>query len=223
MDRLEIERQLQRHEQQTSRNKQQKQLLFYKFNTNNTHVFIKTLFMLLLAISGGFISKTLGCGTQKVFENMTTKHIILFSLIYFTLDISDDSDGEPLHPIAQFKQSIFLYIGFLLFTKMNFYFTMGAFALLCTSYILGNHSKHLNWHITRLKNKKKKDTAEEGKLSEYEILDNQSKSYQKYANYAIGSVLIIGCFSYLIIKKKEYGSRFSYITFFQGVTKCDSL
>ena len=225
MDRLEIERQLQRHEQQLNSNNNQKvQISFWNFNNNNnTQIFIKALFLLLLSISGGFTSKTLGCGTQKAFQNMTTKHIILFALIYFTLDISENPDEAPIHPYEQFKKAVILYIGFILFTKMNLYFTMVAFALLCISYVIGNYVKNLDWHINNI-NKKQKRTQEEDKtLSDYELLKKQSSKYQEYINYAVSGVVIIGSLSYLLKKRKEYGSRFSYITFFQGVSKCDSL
>ena len=225
MDRLEIERQLQRHEQQLNSNNNEKvQISFWNFNNNNnTQIFIKALFLLLLSISGGFTSKTLGCGTQKAFQNMTTKHIILFALIYFTLDISENPDQAPIHPYEQFKKAVILYIGFILFTKMNLYFTMIAFGLLCISYVIGNYVKNLDWHINNI-NKKQKRTQEEDKtLSDYELLKKQSSKYQEYINYAVSGVVIIGSLSYLLKKRKEYGSRFSYITFFQGVNKCDSL
>jgi cell division protein FtsL len=225
MDRLEIERQLQRHEQQLNSNNNQKvQISFWNFNNNNnTQIFIKALFLLLLSISGGFTSKTLGCGTQKAFQNMTTKHMILFALIYFTLDISENPDQAPIHPYEQFKKAVILYIGFILFTKMNLYFTMIAFGLLCISYIIGNYVKNLDWHINNI-NKKQKRTQEEDKtLSDYELLKKQSSKYQEYINYAVSGVVIVGSLSYLLKKRKEYGSRFSYITFFQGVSKCDSL
>ena len=225
MDRLEIERQLQRHEQQLNSNNNQKvQISFWNFNNNNnTQIFIKALFLLLLSISGGFTSKTLGCGTQKAFQNMTTKHIILFALIYFTLDISENPDEAPIHPYEQFKKAVILYIGFILFTKMNLYFTMIAFGLLCISYVIGNYVKNLDWHVNNI-NKKQKRTQEEDKtLSDYELLKKQSSKYQEYINYAVSGVVIIGSLSYLLKKRKEYGSRFSYITFFQGVSKCDSL
>ena len=129
MDRLEIERQLQRHEQQVNSNNNQKvQISFWKFNNNNnTQIFIKALFLLLLSISGGYTSQTLGCGTQKAFQNMTTKHMILFALIYFTLDISENPDQAPIHPYEQFKKAVILYIGFILFTKMkSFFLTLAA-------------------------------------------------------------------------------------------------
>lgn len=225
MDRLEIERQLQRHEQQLNSNNNQKvQVTFWNFNNNNnTQIFIKALFLLLLSISGGYTSKTLGCGTQKAFENMTTKHIILFALIYFTLDISENQDEAPIHPYEQFKKAIILYIGFILFTKMNLYFTMIAFGLLCISYVIGNYVRNLDWHITKINEKQKKTQDDDKTLNDYEILKRQSSNYQNYMNYAVSGVLIIGSLSYLLKKRKEYGSRFSYMTFFQGVSKCDSL
>ena len=197
MDRLEIERQLQRHEQQLNSNNNQKvQISFWNFNNNNnTQIFIKALFLLLLSISGGFTSKTLGCGTQKAFQNMTTKHMILFALIYFTLDISENPDQAPIHPYEQFKKAVILYIGFILFTKMNLYFTMIGFGLLCISYVIGNYVKNLDWHINNI-NKKQKRTQEEDKtLSDYELLKKQSSKYQEYINYAVSGVVIIGSLS----------------------------
>ncbi len=225
MDRLEIERQLQRHEQQLNSNNNQKvKVAFWNFNTNNnTQIFIKALFLLLLSISGGFTSKTLGCGTQKAFQNMTTKHIILFALIYFTLDISENPEEAPIHPYEQLKKAIMLYVGFILFTKMNLYFTMIAFGLLCISYVIGNYVKNLDWHINNINKKQKRTQDEDKSLNDYEILKKQSSNYQQYLNYGISGVLIVGSLSYLLKKRKEYGSRFSYITFFQGVSKCDSL
>tara|TARA_B100001758_G_C18414914_1_gene618804 strand:- start:3461 stop:4138 length:678 start_codon:yes stop_codon:yes gene_type:complete len=225
MDRLEIERQLQRHEQQLNSNNNQKvKVAFWNFNTNNnTQIFIKALFLLLLSISGGFTSKTLGCGTQKAFQNMTTKHIILFALIYFTLDISENPEEAPIHPYEQLKKAIMLYVGFILFTKMNLYFTMVAFSLLCISYVIGNYVKNLDWHINNINKKQKRTQDEDKSLNDYEILKKQSSNYQQYLNYGISGVLIVGSLSYLLKKRKEYGSRFSYITFFQGVSKCDSL
>jgi hypothetical protein len=94
---------------------------------------------------------------------------------------------------------------------------------LCASYILGNHIKHIDWYIQNLKDKKKKDEDDANKINEYEILNAQSKKYQTYANYISVGILIVGSLSYLLKKKKEYGSRFSYITFFQGVSNCEGL
>jgi|UniRef100_A0A6C0IR97 hypothetical protein len=226
MDRFDIERQLQRQEQQvvSSKGVGKQEIMFWRFNdNNNSHVFIKALFLLLLSISGGFTSKTLGCGTQKAFQNMTTKHIILFALIYFTLDISESGDAPPIHPIVQLQQSFFLYVAFVLFTKMDFFFTMISFGLLCLSYVIGNYVSHLDYNINKLQQTKKDANGDDKTINEYQILKNQSKKYQMYANYISVGVLIIGCVSYLIKKKKEYGSRFSYVTFFQGVQKCEGL
>ena len=101
----------------------------------------------------------------------------------------------------------------ILFTKMNLYFTMIAFGLLCISYVIGNYVKNLDWQINNI-NKKQKRTQDE---------DKTLNDYERYLNYAVSGVLIVGSLSYLLKKRKEYGSRFSYITFFQGVSKCDSL
>ena len=207
MDRLEIERQLQRDEQIAEKavRKVVGPINFWNFNNSyNSHIFIKALFLLLLSISGGYTSRTLGCGTQKAFQNMTTKHIILFALIYFTLDISEHPDKEPIHPYEQFKKAFMLYIGFILFTKMNLYFTMIAFGLLCISYVIGNYVKNLDWHINNINKKQKRTQDEDKTLNDYEILKKQSMNYQLYINYVVSGFVIVGSLSYLLKKRKEY-------------------
>ena len=99
---------------------------------------------------------------------------------------------------------------------------MIAFGLLCISYVIGNYV-NLDWHINNINKKQKRTQDEDKTLNDYEILKKQSSNYQRYLNYAVSGVLIVGSLSYLLKKRKEYGSRFSYITFFQGVSKCDSL
>ena len=43
---------------------------------------------MLLAICGGYVAQTLGCKTQKILtENIYVKHIVVFSLIYFTSSV----------------------------------------------------------------------------------------------------------------------------------------
>ena len=59
--------------------------MFENLNDN-----IKSIFLMLLAICGGYVAQTLGCKTQKILtENMYVKHIVVFSLIYFTSSVCE--------------------------------------------------------------------------------------------------------------------------------------
>ena len=78
---------------------------------------IKAVFLLILAIIGGKTGRTLGCKVQKFLnENMFAKHVTLFIVIYFAMNISNKKSKSPLE---SFKGALFIYVMYLLFTKMN--------------------------------------------------------------------------------------------------------
>ena len=60
----------------------------FGFEKDAIIMIIKALFLLILSISGNFLAEMLGCQTQKFLSNMYTKHLLLYFLIYFTLDFS---------------------------------------------------------------------------------------------------------------------------------------
>ena len=193
-----------------------------KYNENeNTWVLslVKALFLLVLAISGNFLAETLSCQTQKLFRNMYAKHIVLFFLIYFTIDIVDRGEDEPSDPGKQLLDAIALYIGFHLFTKMDFTFTIIIFIALCSIYILGNYRRLYKYRKEKLqKNPKMKEI-----VWEYEKHDKKLQNIQMYLYY--GSIIgtLVGSFIYFLRKKQEYGNKFSIYTFFEGVEVCKSL
>ena len=47
--------------------------------------------------------------TQKIFQNMWAKHIVLFFLIYFTIDVVDRGD-VPADPAKQLLDALALYL-----------------------------------------------------------------------------------------------------------------
>ena len=99
-------------------------------------IYQKSLFLLFLSIAGNFIAETLSCGSQKVLEeNMIIKSMIIFFLIYFTMDFSDKS---IVHQVVHLKRSAVVWIFLLMFTKMNNFFTGITLLLLISSYITNN-------------------------------------------------------------------------------------
>ena len=199
--------------------KNNKEILKYNEEENKFVLgLVKALFLLILALSGNFLAETLSCQTQKIFQNMWAKHIVLFFLIYFTIDVVDRGD-VPADPGKQLLDALALYIAFHLFTKMDFHFTMLVFSALCAIYILGNYRKLYDYKKEQLKkNPKMKEL-----VFDYEKKDKLYGNIQMYLYYASIAGVIIGSTIYLFRKKAEYGKKFSYHTFFNGVQVCKGL
>ena len=160
----------------------------------------KGMFWIWLAVSGNFVSETLGCKTQKFLKgNMFAKQILTFAILYFVTGFTDNSDK---HPIEHMKLSAIAWVIFLLFTKMHFTPTIIAFVLLCISYVINDYSSYYEKIGDLEKSKKYKD------ISETIIKCNM--------------VLIVVSFVvYLFAKYKEYKGEFIlFPTFILGNPNC---
>ena len=199
------------------REQEKKEMLKYGDDENKFILsLVKALFFLILAICGNFLAETLSCQTQKMFRHMYAKHIILFFLIYFTINIVENKDDEPADPGKQLQDAGILYIAFHLFTKMDFYFSFAVFLMLCGIYILGNY-RTLYDHR---KDKLKKDPKMKELVWDYTKKTKEMEKYQMWLYYSSIGGILLGSFIYFLRKKKEYGSRFSLYTFFEGVEHC---
>ena len=159
----------------------------------------KSLLLLALAVMGNYVAETLGCETQYLLNNsMFAKHLCIIFIIYFTINISS---GEAINPIKEMKSSLFLWILFILFTKMNIYFTIIAFSLLCLHFILGNFENYYE------KNNNEKDL-------EY------IKKNKKHIYPILILVIMVGFINYSFAKHKEYRKTFSLSKFIFGIKKC---
>ena len=62
---------------------------------------------------------------------MYVKHILIVMLVYFTSRVFS---GDK-NPNENIKTTLLIYVIYLLFTKMNIYFTLLVFTMLCVNYI----------------------------------------------------------------------------------------
>ena len=163
---------------------------------------IKAVFLLILAIIGGKTGKTLGCKIQKLLnENMFAKHVTLFMIIYFAMDISKKQSKSPLESL---KGSLFIYIMFLLFTKMNLYSSIIVFILLGAVYLLNSQIAYLE------------ENNKENNKSEIQIYNKINKLL-----YIIIPIIIIISFVFYFIKqRKDHAKNWSSIKFVFGSIKC---
>lgn len=167
---------------------------------------IKSVILLIIIISSNFISETLNCNLQKILsENIYAKHIINLFTLYFIINIVNDNDIE--HPLIIIKNTIIIYILFLLFSRINIYFTMIVVGLFIIFYIIMTYREHYN---------KKQNNHHKNLVN---ILDN----IQQILIFIIISIIIIGFIIYFREKYIEHYNNWSIIKFIFGIPKCKSI
>ena len=164
------------------------------------HGYKQALFLMFLSISGNFVAQTLSCGSQSILSrNMFAKSVILFFMIYFTMDFSST---EVIDPIVQLKRSLLLWIYLLIFTKMDIYFTGMALSLLVITYIMNNFVQY--YRVDEERNKEKIE---------------RMSNYINFLESANILLILVGFFKYFLKQRKDH-KNFSFSKFMLGVTKC---
>lgn len=157
------------------------------------------LFLLILSVSGNYIAETLSCRTRSIFtHSMLAKHIMIMFLIYFTINFTS---SEVVHPLTQMESAFFIWIFFLMFTKMNIYFTVAAFLLLTILYTLKNFSKFY-------------------KLKNEEQLYLKTDYMSKIVEATMIITVILGFIIYFKKQHKDH-KNFDYFKFILGKVHCD--
>lgn len=168
---------------------------------NYTHNIVKGIFLLILAISNNFLSGTLGCKTQKLLNNTIAKHVVLLFIIYFAIDFT--STGVK-YPPETLRTTIIIYVFYILFTRMNIYFTMISFALLAAIYVSNNYIEY----YTKI------------------VSQDRTKQFTKMRDLLVGGLIIIvttGFISYFVKQRRDHSVDWSLTNFIFGTNKCDTL
>ena len=172
---------------------------YYIMNSFLDKNMIKGVFLLILAVCGNFVAETLGCKTQKLLsENMFAKHIIVIMIIFFSINLTGNTD---IHPNVNILKSLFVWFLFLIFTKMSLNFTMIAFSLVMIVYVLDTYIDYYT--------KKNKDT---------ELL----KYIQTNMYYLIVSLIVIGFILYFNKQYVDYRDNWDSVKFIFGKSICES-
>lgn len=174
--------------------------MFIDVATGN--IVMKGIFLLVLAIIGGYIANTLGCKTQRLMEtNMVVKHIVTIMVLYFAMDLSSQFQEKKISPFENFKLSLIIYSFFLLFTKMSLQFTIFTFILLGMAYFLSSYIKYL---------------------------DNNDSEFTKLLTNAVEIlyiliiiIVLVGFSLYYIKQRKDHDKNFSHIKYLFGVLNCN--
>jgi len=169
---------------------------------------LKATLLLVLSVSGNFLAETLGCQSQKVLENMFAKHILIFFMIYFTIDFTQ-RDQNIINPFVNVLKALLVWILFHLFTHMGIIPTFIVSVILMILFFISNYRHYIDEKIKQDKKNKK-----------LENLDNSLKLSQKILFVIMILMIIIGCIAYYLEKRREYGRGFKIWKFIFGVKKC---
>ena len=166
---------------------------------------IKGLFLLILAIGGGYTAETLGCKTQKLLSsNMYVKHMISLFILFFSISIFDT--GEVKHPFDIFKSALGIYLLFICFTKMDIRFTIIVFLLMAGNYVL-------NLYINYLRENQPEEIPQQVLLEKIKV-----NIYK-----LIILLIVVGFVMYFKKQYTEHSKDWSTKKFLFGVRKCASM
>lgn len=163
---------------------------------------LKSVFLIILGMTGNFSDKLLGCKLQKLLKNnIYAKHIMLISIIFFTLDFSKD---QNIHPKKTFTTALTVWFLVVLVNKMTLKYILTASLLLASIYI---NRVFIDFYETEDAKFFKK------RLEILNMLDNTLR-------VAFASSIIIGGVRYFIRKRKHYEENFDILTYIFGTITC---
>jgi len=162
--------------------------------------YVKSILMVVLTLSGNFFAEILGCNTQQLLSSsMFFKHLLQLISIYISMDIYD---SKIKHPITKLKNTLLLYSIFIMFNKMNIYFTAIVSLLILTIFIINNYIEY------------------------YKTIRKETKFLEKI-NKIISNVslftILIGFIIYYLDKKGEYTKNWDMYKFIFGIPNCKGL
>jgi len=168
----------------------------------------KSLFVFYMMVSANFLGSLFGCRIQDILtNNMLIKHFLGLLTIYFFIRLTapaPDPENVPT-PFEQLYKSAFIYVIFIISTKMNYKYWTPFIILLGMLYMLSIYRDYNN----------------QVKKPEKYILQPSTIDTLEQMIYVITIItLILGFLHYLGEKKLEYKSTFNYWDFMIGKPSC---
>ena len=165
---------------------------------------IKGLFLLILALSGGYVSETLGCQTQNfITNNMDAKYILIFFLLYYSIHFTNSTNLKTDSPLISLVKTLIIYIVFILFTRMNLNFTILVFLLSSLIYLL---IVYIEYYSDNYPN---------------DPIINKLKQSKNVLYILTIIIIVIGFIDYYLFQRKKHYKKWDPIKFIFGVRKCN--
>jgi len=150
----------------------------------------------------GSIGDTLSCDLKKSLKNPFFRQFTAIISI-FLLFVIIDKNNNGAYEI--WKNTLILYIFYLLLTKSKWYFSIPIIILVLIDQTLLSENKYLHFK------KNIKDNNNLKIIEKYDI-------YRKYIQYIIIFLIVFGSIHYYFRQKKKFGNKFNLITFMFDVT-----
>jgi hypothetical protein len=162
---------------------------------------LNAIFLMMVAVSGNFIKEMFPCGFIKLFDrSIILKYILTFFILVISVILIKPSITKDRSLIFVFGISLFIYIWFILMTKMNVYFFLTLLFILFILYICIQYYSY-------------KKLSDEDK-KEYNIITTTI--------FVLSIIItVIGFLLYYGEKKYEYKKMFSWNDFFFKTINCN--
>lgn len=152
----------------------------------------------------GYLSALLNCDLQRfIYQHPIVVHCFGIVAFFFLFTLLDTNNKTTITSI--WVKTLFIYILFVLMTKSKWYFVIPVLAALLVDQTL-----------------KKAVAIKAATGEDVTRLQEQQRRYSQYINAAIIIVILVGTAHYALLQLEEYGDRFSWYTFFMGMSKCKS-
>lgn len=103
-------------------------------NANYIFQTLRGVFLALLIFSASFLAPYLGCNFQQLLSRKHyTRYLVLFLVIYFSINLVDPDLGNKEHPIYVLLKSVFVFAIFMILNEIginSIIFVLLLFALL---------------------------------------------------------------------------------------------
>ena len=103
-------------------------------NANYIFLTLRGVFLALLIFSASFLAPYLGCNFQHLLKNEPyTRYLLLFLVIYFSINLADPDLGNKEHPAYVLLKSFFVFLIFMILNEISInsiIFVLVLFALL---------------------------------------------------------------------------------------------
>lgn len=169
-----------------------------KINIKETFDTSTALSNMYLWLLFGYLSTLLNCDLQRFMNShILVRHVIGITTFFFLFTLIDTENKTNI--LSIWVKTLVVYILFILSTKAKWFFVLPVLALLLIDQTI---KKHVSIEKTQER------ITEEGEM--------KFKDVSRFLNVVVTSCIVTGVIHYAFLQKAEYGSKFSWWTFFLG-------
>ena len=171
----------------------------------------KGLLLIFLAIIGNYLAGTMNCSVQyAIKEYPMIKWVMIFGIIYFTINFTSTSD-----PSGLFFQSVLVFVIFVLMMKQKAVTFFLSLFLLVVLFALHQYVSYFQSRAAA--------AVDRSQAQRDDMLVKQLQGAIGVLNILLGVVLVGGNLAYLYQQYKDHPHDFRLVEFYFGTSECRSV